>query len=382
EIKLEDKVFIEFILNQTIKPLLIGFGYALTDCKLRFNQSEKLSLEKRIAVDEVVATQVNIPHEYWYEAYSIPMPKDGNFEPKFQKQPEISGNPQKPTEKKKTNLSELYADLCCQLNDFELDETDDAEFATIVEAITSALFVGTLTLDNFTPSINYKRLTEKIFTKLWAGVEEGYGKTLVGLEVGSPDYVFLSELRKSQAIFAAHKSYKLIETLNSLLIQEWDTITKADFIRKAMVLNTQWNKHWFEAEYRTAIQSAISARQWKEIQRDKDLFPFLQYKTVQDGNVRPEHAVLHNVTRAVDDKFWLTYFPPNGWSCRCNVLKQGSWITPTPDTVLKDAVQSANIPEVFRNNVGVTGRIFADSHPYYDVSDEIRKKCKGFSEKL
>lgn len=367
EIKTEDKLFIEYVLNWELKPKLEALGYDLKDCNFAFNQTQRLSLEKRIDIDLKVGQNVVIPDEYWYETYSIPMPKDGITKPEKQATPAVA-------EKKK--LSDLYESFCCGQH-IELDDTQETqEFADLLQKLAELVFAGKLTLDNFVRSKTYQTLVQKYLDKLFSGFEQGYGKLLAQLEVGSPDYVFLSKIKQSQAIFSAHKAAKLIEELNNLLLNGDKTISKADFIREALKLNPTWNKIWFEAEYRTAIQSAIHARQWEEIQADKALFPLLTYRTVGDSNVRPEHAILDGIIRPVDDKFWNDYFPPNGWSCRCTVLKKGSWETPTPDTVLTTILKTpiSDIPSEFKNNVGKTGQIFSNSHPYYDVSKDVESK--------
>ena len=35
---------------------------------------------------------------------------------------------------------------------------------------------------------------------------------------------------------------------------------------------------------------------------------------------RPAHVALDGITKAADDPFWRTYYPPNGWGCRCRVV--------------------------------------------------------------
>ena len=31
------------------------------------------------------------------------------------------------------------------------------------------------------------------------------------------------------------------------------------------------------------------------------------------------YKILEAIVRPVDDQFWNTYYPPNGWNCRCSV---------------------------------------------------------------
>lgn len=90
------------------------------------------------------------------------------------------------------------------------------------------------------------------------------------------------------------------------------------------------------------------------------MYPNLEYRTVLDQRVREEHVKLHGVIRPIDDSFWDTHYPPNGWRCRCSVRSSDKEVTPTKK------IPKVPIHKHFRHNVGKTGQIFDEKqHPYY-----------------
>ena len=71
--------------------------------------------------------------------------------------------------------------------------------------------------------------------------------------------------------------------------------------------------------YDTNLRTAHMAGKWKQIQRTKDRRPYLQYLDAGDGRVRPLHRQWDETVLRVDDAWWNTHYPPNGWGCRCTV---------------------------------------------------------------
>lgn len=70
----------------------------------------------------------------------------------------------------------------------------------------------------------------------------------------------------------------------------------------------------------TNTRQAAAAGQWERVQATKKTHPYLRYITKDDDRVRPAHRAWHNLVLPVDDPFWQTHWPPNGWRCRCRVV--------------------------------------------------------------
>ncbi|MDH0562198.1 phage minor head protein [Acinetobacter courvalinii] len=69
--------------------------------------------------------------------------------------------------------------------------------------------------------------------------------------------------------------------------------------------------------FRTNAQNAYAHGKWLHQQRNKEKRPYLQYMAINDSRVRPSHLALDGIVRHIDDPFWQTYYPPNGYRCRC-----------------------------------------------------------------
>lgn len=76
-----------------------------------------------------------------------------------------------------------------------------------------------------------------------------------------------------------------------------------------------------ETIFDTNLATSYSEGQWERIQRNKELFPFLEY--VRSASVNPRHthlAYAGKVLRA-DDPFWQTHFPVKEFKCKCSVIQ-------------------------------------------------------------
>ncbi|WOH83686.1 phage minor head protein [Bradyrhizobium sp. BEA-2-5] len=68
----------------------------------------------------------------------------------------------------------------------------------------------------------------------------------------------------------------------------------------------------------TNVNMAYAAGRWDQIQQVKARRPYLMYKHLA-GQVHPraEHEAWDGTILPVDDPWWQTHFPPNGWFCHC-----------------------------------------------------------------
>ena len=221
-----------------------------------------------------------------------------------------------------------------------------------------------------------------VYTKtanhLIKGVNKGFGKKIISVEWGSPDYEMLADLSDNIYMFSGAKTYQNVRSLTDLLK---DNELKQNFYKfkeKATETFNDYNVNYLKAEYNTAIGSSRMAGEWMRIESDKDLLPLLEYDTVGDGRVRPEHAILDKIVRPVDDKFWDSLYPPNGWNCRCRVrqLSEGDITNLQGKSNLYE-----NVPKEFRMNTGKDRVIFKEKgegkHPYFDIAKGDKEFAKN-----
>ena len=71
--------------------------------------------------------------------------------------------------------------------------------------------------------------------------------------------------------------------------------------------------------YRTNMRTARAAGQWQRIERTKRAMPYLLYQLGPAKEHRALHVSWAGVLLPVDDPWWSTHMPPNGWGCHCGV---------------------------------------------------------------
>lgn len=73
--------------------------------------------------------------------------------------------------------------------------------------------------------------------------------------------------------------------------------------------------------YETNLRTSYQAGRWQQIQAGKAYRPYLQYKHSHAViNARVEHLAWNGKVLAVDDPWWQSHYPPNGFGCQCTVF--------------------------------------------------------------
>ena len=79
-------------------------------------------------------------------------------------------------------------------------------------------------------------------------------------------------------------------------------------------------RHRLDNIFRTNIQSNYNRGRWERFVEGKDTRPYLMYDAINDSRVRPSHLAMDGIIRAVDDPFWHSHAPLNGYRCRCRLV--------------------------------------------------------------
>lgn len=175
-------------------------------------------------------------------------------------------------------------------------------------------------------------------------------------------------LTRSNYIFSGLKTFhELNEAFPSLLDENGNKKTFERFLNDVRKIDETYNSNYLRAEYNFVQASAEMAAKWEGFMEDGDHY-YLQYRTQHDDKVRPEHASLDRVTLPPSDSFWESYYPPNGWNCRCTVvqvLKRKYEPTPHDEAMSlgEDALQTDK-KGIFRFNSGKEQKTVPDYNPY------------------
>ena len=175
-------------------------------------------------------------------------------------------------------------------------------------------------------------------------------------------------LTRSNYIFSGIKTFhELNEAFPSLLDENGDRKPFERFLNDVRKIDETYNANYLHAEYNFVQASAEMAAKWEQYSEDGDRY-LLQYRTQHDNKVRPEHAALDRITLPMSDQFWESYYPPNGWNCRCTVMRvrRGKYQeTPHREAMSRgEEALNGDRYSIFRFNSGKQQKAMPDYNPY------------------
>lgn len=200
------------------------------------------------------------------------------------------------------------------------------------------------------------------------------------------------KLKNDAFIFSGLKTHaQLLEASTLLMDKEGKVRSFEQFAQDFNKINKNYNQNYLEAEWQFAISSSQSAANWAKINPEGRYN--LQYRTANDDRVRDNHRVLHDITLPQDDPFWVSYYPPNGWRCRCTVVEvlKSKYEVSDSQKALEQGEKATtqigangkNKLEIFRFNPGAEQKLFPPKHPYNKVkgAEEVKKVLQNDTSK-
>ena len=136
--------------------------------------------------------------------------------------------------------------------------------------------------------------------------------------------------------------------------------------------------------FRTNIQTAYNAGHYAQLTDPTvmRLRPYWIYDAIEDDHTRPSHLAMDGMVYPADSPVWDTWFPPNGFRCRCTVRSlskrqleaRGLTVsTAAPSTITPDPSFATN-PAKTRFNPDMKGYPAAIAKAYRDREKDNPQK--------
>lgn len=220
----------------------------------------------------------------------------------------------------------------------------------------------------------HPELFGEYYRRLVDSAQTGWGR-----DWWTPDTLLESQhierMRRNLASFSAHKAQAaLAEARGYLYDNNGKKRPQSQFDELAKGVMRRHNRLYLRTEMETAAGAAAQAEGWQRFTSRAYLYPNLRYETVGDERVREEHKTLDRAVYPLDSPFWDTYYPPNGWRCRCIVIQT--------DDPVKEQEAGWTPAKGFNQNVGKTMNLFGEDHPYFNVTPASADRIQAQGKKL
>lgn len=398
ELNKHDLRFVQRILNKKLKPILEARGYKVNGGSFVFPKALK-----DLTVDEIINLSdiIEIPAYYIQEKFGIPQAtdKDKLARKSQEKQTltdqveDVDDQTKKPKEEEKTKKEKKQDELkladsngfWSSFFDFFADARTLGSRAMNVLKLAdkSTSFITNINIDaifeqaikelyeqyNIDPE-NMPLVNKQLFEISNNSLQQGINKAFT-VEFGKTDPEFINQFKTNAAVFAAFKTHSQQNEILDQLVDQ-DGNLKTFYAFKKSVLGTSikkdYNINWLKTEYNMAVRSARMAEKWKRFERNKDLYPNLEFVESTASNKRPEHLQWVGTILPIDHPWWNTHTPPVGWGCECSIRNTDKDVTTAPG-------YEEEVLPVFANNPAKTAEfINLKEHPM------VKGVCENFGE--
>lgn len=216
--------------------------------------------------------------------------------------------------------------------------------------------------------------------------EKGHDKAFFSPDWTMKDNALVTRVQNNIFAFSGAKCYSEMKELREAMYEGGNLLPKADFRRRARKINQTYNETYLDVERDQVMSAATQGSRWLDIEESRDTHPYLEYVTMADERVREEHQGLHGIILPVDDPFWNSYYPPNGYRCRCSTRKRtereynrkAAHYTLSGDSLLDSEAAQKKAGKVvakpFRHNVGTSEVFERDGHPYFKANKDAKEQ--------
>ena len=212
-------------------------------------------------------------------------------------------------------------------------------------------------------TLSNKALYKKTADNLMQAVHKGLGGS--SFDDNDSRAKLIKAFKVNIEAFSYAKNLTQFKYIKDHLFDSKGALASADTVKKIVFDSGEiFNKRYLTVEHQFATQSAIMAHKWDTLDSE-----YLEFSTVGDNRVRPEHQVFDKFTALKSDGIWKRLYTPLSWNCRCTIIPgiakgvskeyNSEWANKVVDPLVKGTI--------FDNNVGITQQIFTKEHPYFAV---------------
>jgi hypothetical protein len=376
-----DKMFIQYINNDQLLPKLVKRGYPLAGYRYEIDDTKELSLSEQIKIDTVLLQHYNIKPKYISDKYDIP---EDMIEGKSASnvQDILTEQSKKKVQARglKTVIGEYSATIinsvekqyfgknCCNKPILTGVKSATTEGYSLINEVIKGIFKGEIKAGEL-----HEGLYDWQVNALFKGLKEGYGEGIGGIHYNDSDADVVTSMKENIFVFSAFKNEKELRAMSDMLVDTSGNIKPySQFKKDVLAVHDTYDKRFLAAEYDNAVVSAQAVTKWQRFSAEKERFPMLRYNAIIDGGTTQLCNDLNGTTLRFDHVFWNKYMIPNHWGERADIDQ------------VSDGEETANVPnpdvaDFFSNNVGKTGIIFPDKHPYYQASKAATKEITDFA---